>query len=78
MCVGDDWQSIYGFNGSDINFTFNFEKVFGKTERIDLDKSFRFTQPILDVSSRLFKKTLCNLKRLLAQDPVKLKILLKL
>ena len=56
MCVGDDWQSIYGFNGSDIRYTFDFEKIFGKTARIDLDKSFRFTQPILDVSSRFIQK----------------------
>ena len=57
MCVGDDWQSIYAFNGSDIKYTFDFEKIFGKTARVDLDKSFR-SQPILDVSSNLFKKIL--------------------
>ena len=73
MCVGDDWQSIYGFNGSDINFTFNFEKVFGKTERIDLDKSFRFTQPILDVSSRFIQKNPLQLKKIISARPSKLK-----
>ena len=73
MCVGDDWQSIYGFNGSDINFTFNFEKVFGKTERIDLDKSFRFTQPILDVSSRFIQKNPLQLKKAISARPSKIK-----
>ena len=56
MCVGDDWQSIYGFNGSDINFTFNFEKVLEKQKRIDLDKSLDFT--ILEFLRDLFKKIL--------------------
>ena len=33
MC-GDDWQSIYGFNGSDIRFTFDFEKVLEKHQEL--------------------------------------------
>ena len=69
MCVGDDWQSIYGFNGSDIRFTFDFEKVFGKTSRVDLDKSFRFTQPILDVSSRFIQKNPLQLKKKITSKP---------
>ena len=71
MCVGDDWQSIYGFNGSDIRFTFDFEKVFGKTSRIDLDKSFRFTQPILDVSSRFIQKNPLQLKKKITSNSSK-------
>ena len=69
MCVGDDWQSIYGFNGSDIRYTFDFEKIFGKTARIDLDKSFRFTQPILDVSSRFIQKNPLQLKKNITSKP---------
>ena len=69
MCVGDDWQSIYGFNGSDIRYTFDFEKIFGKTARIDLDKSFRFTQPILDVSSRFIQKNPLQLKKNIQSKP---------
>ena len=63
MCVGDDWQSIYAFGGSDIKYTFDFEKIFGKAARIDLDKSFRFSQPILDVSSRFIQKNPLQLKK---------------
>ena len=73
MCVGDDWQSIYGFNGSDIRFTFDFEKVFGKTARVDLDKSFRFTQPILNVSSRFIQKNPLQLKKNITSRPSTLK-----
>ena len=69
MCVGDDWQSIYAFAGSDIRYTFDFEKVFGKTSRIDLDKSFRFTQPILDVSSRFIQKNPLQLKKKIISKP---------
>ena len=61
LCVvGDDWQSIYGFSGSDIMMTLNFEDHFGKASRIDLDKSFRFTYPILNTSSIFIQKILTN------------------
>ena len=32
FCVGDDWQSIYRFSGSDIGFILNFEKYWGAAE----------------------------------------------
>jgi|TARA_Y100000294_G_scaffold47120_1_gene43953 DNA helicase-4 len=73
MCVGDDWQSIYAFNGSDIKYTFDFEKIFGKAARVDLDKSFRFTQPILDVSSRFIQKNPFQLKKNIISRPSKIK-----
>lgn len=42
MCVGDDWQSIFGFTGSDIRMTTEFDKFFGGFTRVDLDETFRF------------------------------------
>ena len=42
-CVGDDWQAIYQFAGSDISFfTKDFEKEYGTFERVDIDSTFRF------------------------------------
>ena len=73
MCVGDDWQSIYAFNGSDIKFTFDFEKIFGRTARVDLDKSFRFSQPILDVSSRFIQRNPFQLKKKIISKPSNIK-----
>ena len=32
FCVGDDWQSIYRFAGSDINYIVDFENYWGPTE----------------------------------------------
>ena len=73
MCVGDDWQSIYAFNGSDIKYTFDFEKIFGKSARVDLDKSFRFTKPILDVSSRFIQRNPYQLKKNIVSKPSNIK-----
>jgi DNA helicase-4 len=52
FCVGDDWQSIYRFTGSDVNITKEFEAHFGYTAISVLDKTFRFNNKIGDVASR--------------------------
>lgn len=52
FCVGDDWQSIYRFTGSDLSLMTEFSKYFGYTKSLILDKSFRFNDKICDFSSR--------------------------
>ena len=52
FCVGDDWQAIYRFTGSDIKFTTDFESIFGTTKVTPLDLTFRFNNRISDVASR--------------------------
>lgn len=52
FCVGDDWQSIYRFTGSDVTITKEFEAHFGYTAISVLDKTFRFNNKIGDVASR--------------------------
>lgn len=52
FCVGDDWQSIFRFTGSDISFTADFKKIFGPTESSELRKTFRFNSKIGAVASR--------------------------
>lgn len=52
FCVGDDWQSIFRFTGSDISFTADFDKIFGATQATELKKTFRFNSMIGEVASR--------------------------
>lgn len=51
FCVGDDWQSIYRFNGSDIGFILDFEKYWGASETSKIETTYRFTKSLIDVSS---------------------------
>lgn len=52
FAVGDDWQAIYRFAGSDLSVMTNFEKEFGTTETLHLSTTFRCSQTICDLSSR--------------------------
>ncbi len=63
MCVGDDWQSIYRFSGSDINYISKFEENFGFTERVLLDKTFRFNDKINSFSTNFITQNPAQIKK---------------
>ncbi len=50
FCVGDDWQSIYRFAGSDIGFILNFKRYWGATEYSKIETTYRFTQKLIEIS----------------------------
>jgi DNA helicase-4 len=52
FAVGDDWQSIYRFAGSDISVMRNFAEYFGATAKTELSTTFRCNQEIADLSSK--------------------------
>ena len=52
FAVGDDWQAIYRFTGSDIGVMRNFSSEFGPTATTQLDKTFRFNNQILEFTTR--------------------------
>lgn len=56
FCVGDDWQSIYRFSGSDIGFILHFEKYWGASEISRIETTYRFPQSLISVSSSFIMK----------------------
>ena len=66
FCVGDDWQSIYRFTGSDIALTTEFEKHFGPTRKTALDRTFRFHDRIAAFSSRFVQQNPSQLRKQLS------------
>ena len=52
FCVGDDWQSIYRFAGSDMALFKQFEKLFGFTKKCLMETTYRFGEPAIEESSR--------------------------
>ncbi|NJN33803.1 MAG: UvrD-helicase domain-containing protein, partial [Saprospiraceae bacterium] len=55
FCVGDDWQSIYGFRGSNVSYIVEFEKHFANAKTITLNLNYRSTQNIVDASNEVIK-----------------------
>ena len=51
LCVGDDWQSIYRFAGSDISLFTDFNKYYsGKTSIMKLERTYRNSQELINVA----------------------------
>lgn len=63
FCVGDDWQAIYRFTGSDVSLTTKFSEHFGKTYPVTLDKSFRFNDRIESVASGFVQENKDQLRK---------------
>lgn len=51
FAVGDDWQAIYRFTGSDIGIMREFIEHFGDCERIPLETTFRCADRIASVAT---------------------------
>lgn len=65
FCVGDDWQSIYRFNGSDIDLITNFEKYWGNTYISYIEKTYRFTSMMSMISGNFIMKNPHQYKKII-------------
>ena len=52
FAVGDDWQAIYRFAGSDISYFNGVEEYLGPTARTVLPDTFRLESDVADLSTR--------------------------
>lgn len=55
FCVGDDWQSIYGFRGSDVTFIVKFEHYFPGAAIYKLAENYRSNENIVRVGNEVIK-----------------------
>lgn len=56
FCVGDDWQSIFRFSGSDISLMTNFEESYGFTRKNQLVLTNRFANGLAVISNKFILK----------------------
>ncbi|MDO5406640.1 MAG: UvrD-helicase domain-containing protein [Eubacteriales bacterium] len=75
IAVGDDWQSIYAFSGSDISLFTKFEERMGYAKLLKIVKTYRNSQEVIDIAGNFIQKnphqitkTLVSPKKI--QDPV--------
>lgn len=63
ICVGDDWQSIYRFAGSDISLFSNFGDYVGKYEKLLIEQTYRNSQALIDITSNFIQKNDKQIKK---------------
>lgn len=62
-CVGDDWQSIYRFAGSDMALFNQFSNYFGQTEINKIETTYRFGEPLVSLSSQFIQRNEAQVKK---------------
>ncbi len=68
MCVGDDWQSIYRFAGSDLDLFSNFKDYFGFTVETHIVNTHRNSQELIDLAGHFIMKNPRQIKKTLLSD----------
>ena len=68
IVVGDDWQSIYRFTGCDVGLFTNFDNYFDKTEVTSIEKTYRNSQELINISGRFIMKNDEQTKKNLVSD----------
>ena len=63
FAVGDDWQSIFSFQGAVIDFFIDFEEYFGKPVRTDLTVNFRSPAQIIAAGNAIIENNSEQLKK---------------
>lgn len=62
-CVGDDWQSIYRFSGSDMSLFSQFPNYFGVTEINKIETTYRFGEPLVSLSTRFIQRNKAQIQK---------------
>ncbi len=68
LCVGDDWQSIYRFTGSDIGLFTGFENHYEGTEIMRIERTYRNSQQLIDSAAQFITKNPAQYKKTLVSS----------
>ncbi|MBR3885094.1 MAG: UvrD-helicase domain-containing protein [Clostridia bacterium] len=63
LCVGDDWQSIYRFAGSDTNLFTSFGHYIEFSELLKIETTYRNSQELINASSNFIQKNKSQIKK---------------
>ena len=56
IAVGDDWQSIYAFSGSDITLFTKFREKMGYAALLKIVRTYRNSQEVIDIAGNFIQK----------------------
>lgn len=63
MAVGDDWQSIYAFSGSDITLFTQFEEKMGYAKLMKIVRTYRNSQEVIDIAGNFIQKNTFQIRK---------------
>lgn len=66
--VGDDWQSIYAFSGSRIEYIYRFNNFFKGSKSFKITKTYRNSQELIDCTGKFIMKNEAQIKKQLTSD----------
>ena len=67
LAVGDDWQSIYGFGGSNIALFTEFKNFFDDAQELYLTQTYRNPQQLLNVTQKFIEKNKVQISKTLSK-----------
>lgn len=68
VAVGDDWQSIYAFTGSKIEYIYDFQKYFKGSKLFKITKTYRNSQDLINYSGNFIMKNNQQIKKSLVSN----------
>lgn len=63
IAVGDDWQSIYAFSGSDITLFTKFEEKMGYAKLLKIVNTYRNSQEVIDIAGNFIQKNAAQITK---------------
>ncbi|HOJ10085.1 MAG TPA: UvrD-helicase domain-containing protein [Clostridiales bacterium] len=78
IAVGDDWQSIFAFSGSDITLFTKFLKLMGYGRELQITHTYRNSQELIDIAGGFVQKNPSQIrKRLISSKHIEKPVILK-
>ncbi len=63
VAVGDDWQSIFAFAGSDITLFTKFREMMGSGTELQITHTYRNSQELIDIVGNFIQKNSMQIKK---------------
>ena len=63
IVVGDDWQAVFAFAGSDITLFTEFKKLMGYAEELQITHTYRNSQELIDIAGGFIMKNDFQIKK---------------
>ncbi len=63
IAVGDDWQSIYAYAGSDITLFTHFSDIMGYGEELKITNTYRNSKELIDIAGSFIQKNSSQIQK---------------